>query len=181
MLQFSITLKIDGKYLVNFSVRADGSSRFGSDRKWGYFPAVGAAWRLKQENFLKDVGLISDLKLRASYGIVGNQNGIGNFAAQGLWTGGAPYQGSPGIAPQQLANPDLKWERTNQFNVGLDASLFNSKVSFEINYYTKYTRDGLLQLALPSTTGFGNYWSNAAEISNNGRYLCRFAKKNRNR
>ncbi len=158
----------DGKYLFNFSVRADGSSRFGSDRKWGYFPAVGAAWRLKQENFLKDVGLISDLKLRASYGIVGNQNGIGNFAAQGLWTGGAPYQGSPGIAPQQLANPDLKWERTNQFNVGLDASLFNSKVSFELNYYTKYTRDGLLQLALPSTTGFANYWSNAAEISNKG-------------
>ncbi len=158
----------DNKYLFNVSVRADGSSRFGSDRKWGYFPAVGAAWRVKQESFLRDVAVLSDLKLKASYGIVGNQNGIGNFAAQGLWTGGASYQGSAGIAPQQLANPDLKWERTNQFNVGVDAALWNGRVAFELNYYTKYTRDGLLQLALPSTTGFANYWSNAAEISNKG-------------
>jgi TonB-dependent starch-binding outer membrane protein SusC len=158
----------DGKYLVNFSLRADGSSRFGADRKWGYFPAIGAAWRIKQEEFLKNVSVLNDLKIRTSYGIVGNQNGIGNFAAQGLWTGGASYQNNPGIAPQQLANPDLKWERTNQFNIGIDASLFNSRVGFELNYYTKYTRDGLLQLALPSTTGFANYWSNAAEISNKG-------------
>lgn len=157
-----------GKYLFNVSLRADGSSRFGAERKWGYFPAVGAAWRIKQEDFLRNNEIISDLKLRASYGIVGNQNGIGNFAAQGLWSGGASYQGSPGIAPQQLANPDLKWERTNQFNIGLDASLFNGRIAFELNYYEKYTRDGLLQLALPSTTGFANYWSNAAEISNKG-------------
>jgi TonB-linked SusC/RagA family outer membrane protein len=157
-----------GKYLFNVSLRADGSSRFGAERKWGYFPAVGAAWRIKQEDFLRNIDIISDLKLRASYGIVGNQNGIGNFAAQGLWSGGSSYQGSPGIAPQQLANPDLKWERTNQFNVGLDASLFNGRIAFELNYYQKYTRDGLLQLALPSTTGFANYWSNAAEISNKG-------------
>ncbi|NBA88992.1 SusC/RagA family TonB-linked outer membrane protein [Emticicia sp. CRIBPO] len=158
----------NSKYLVDFSLRADGSSRFGADRKWGYFPAVGGAWRIKQEDFLKDVKFISDLKLRASYGIVGNQNGIGNFAAQGLWTGGAPYQGNPGIAPQQLANPDLRWEKTNQFNIGIDAAVLEGKLSFELNYYNKYTRDGLLQLALPSTTGFANYWSNAAEISNKG-------------
>lgn len=158
----------NSKYLVDFSLRADGSSRFGADRKWGYFPAVGGAWRIKQEDFLKDVKFISDLKLRASYGIVGNQNGIGNFAAQGLWTGGAPYQGNPGIAPQQLANPDLRWEKTNQFNIGIDAAVLEGKLAFELNYYNKYTRDGLLQLALPSTTGFANYWSNAAEISNKG-------------
>jgi TonB-linked SusC/RagA family outer membrane protein len=158
----------NSKYLVDFSLRADGSSRFGADRKWGYFPAVGGAWRIKQEDFLKDVKFITDLKLRASYGIVGNQNGIGNFAAQGLWTGGAPYQGNPGIAPQQLANPDLRWEKTNQFNIGIDAAVLEGKLSFELNYYNKYTRDGLLQPALPSTTGFANYWSNAAEISNKG-------------
>ncbi len=158
----------DGKYLFDVSLRADGSSRFGKDRKWGYFPAAGAAWRIKQEDFLKDNTFINDLKIRTSYGIVGNQNGIGNFAALGLWTGGAPYQGNPGIAPQQLANPDLRWERTNQFNVGLDVSLLDGRIAFDLNYYNKYTRDGLLQLALPSTTGFGNYWSNAAEISNKG-------------
>ena len=157
-----------GKYLIDASVRADGSSRFGSSRKWGYFPSVGAAWRIKQEDFLRNNRIISDLKLRASVGVTGNQNGIGNFAAQGLWTGGTGYQGNPGIAPQQLGNPDLQWERTRQTNVGLDVSLFNDRVGLEVNVYSKYTTNGLLQLALPGTTGFSSYWSNAAEISNKG-------------
>ncbi|MBC8152461.1 MAG: TonB-dependent receptor, partial [Bacteroidetes bacterium] len=157
-----------GKYLIDASLRADGSSRFGSSRKWGYFPAVGAAWRIKQEGFLRDNRIISDLKLRGSWGVTGNQNGIGNFAAQGLWTGGTGYQGSPGISPQQLGNPDLQWERTRQLNAGLDVSLFNDRVGLEVNVYNKYTTNGLLQLALPGTTGFSSYWSNAAEISNNG-------------
>jgi len=157
-----------GRYLVDFSVRADASSRFGEDNKWGYFPAVGAAWRVKQESFLKDVRVISDLKLRTSYGITGNQNGIGDFAARGLWAGGSSYEGLPGTAPQQLANPDLKWEKTSQFNVGLDLGLFEGRVSLELNAYRKYTSDGLLTLALPGTSGFNTYWSNAAEISNKG-------------
>ncbi|QIP17008.1 TonB-dependent receptor [Spirosoma aureum] len=157
-----------GKYLIDASVRADGSSRFGSSRKWGYFPSVGVAWRIKQEEFLRDATFISDLKFRASWGVTGNQNGIGNFAAQGLWTGGTGYQGSPGISPQQLGNPDLQWERTRQINAGLDVSLFNDRVGFEFNVYDKYTSNGLLQIALAGTTGFSNYWSNAAEISNKG-------------
>ncbi|QHV99479.1 SusC/RagA family TonB-linked outer membrane protein [Spirosoma endbachense] len=157
-----------GKYLIDASVRADGSSRFGSSRKWGYFPSVGVAWRIKQEEFLRDATFISDLKFRASWGVTGNQNGIGNFAAQGLWTGGTGYQGSPGISPQQLGNPDLQWERTRQINAGLDVSLFNDRVGFEFNVYDKYTSNGLLQIALPGATGFSNYWSNAAEISNKG-------------
>lgn len=157
-----------GKYLVDASLRADGSSRFGSARKWGYFPSVGAAWRIKQEDFLRNNTAISDLKLRASWGVTGNQNGIGNFAAQGLWTGGTGYQGNPGIAPQQLGNPDLQWERTRQISLGLDVSLLNDRISLEANVYDKYTTNGLMQVALPGTTGFSNYWSNAAEISNKG-------------
>ncbi|GAB4035968.1 SusC/RagA family TonB-linked outer membrane protein [Spirosoma gilvum] len=157
-----------GRYLVDASLRADGSSRFGSSRKWGYFPSVGVAWRVKQEAFLQDVTAISDLKLRASWGVTGNQNGIGNFAAQGLWTGGTGYQGSPGIAPQQLGNPDLQWERTRQISAGLDVSLFTDRVGLELNVYDKYTTNGLFQIALAGTTGFSNYWSNAAEISNKG-------------
>jgi TonB-linked SusC/RagA family outer membrane protein len=156
------------KYLIDFSLRADASSRFGTENKWGYFPAVGAAWRIKEEAFLKDVSFIHDLKLRASYGITGNQNGIGDFAALGLWTGNAPYEGSPGTAPQQLSNPALKWEKTKQFNIGLDLALFDGRLTFDANYYDKYTTDGLLQLALAGTSGFSNYWSNAAEISNRG-------------
>ncbi|WP_019991319.1 SusC/RagA family TonB-linked outer membrane protein [Rudanella lutea] len=157
-----------GKYLFDVSLRADGSSRFGTDRKWGYFPAIGAAWRIKQEPFLQNVSLISDLKLRGSWGVTGNQNGIGNFAAQGLWTGGTGYQGNPGISPQQLGNPDLQWERTGQSSLGLDLGLLNERVRFELNLYRKLTTNGLIQLALPATTGFSQYWSNAAEISNRG-------------
>ncbi len=158
----------EGKYLIDFIIRADGSSRFGENNRWGYFPSVGAAWRLKNENFLKDVAFISDFKIKSSYGITGNQNGIGDFATLGLWSGGSSYQDNPGIAPQQLANPDLKWERTKQFNIGTDLSLFNDRLAIEFNYYNKYTDNGLLQLALPGTTGFATYTSNAAEISNKG-------------
>ena len=158
----------DGKYLFDLIIRADGSSRFGDNNRWGYFPSAGAAWRLKKENFLKDVAFISDFKIRTSYGITGNQNGLGDFATLGLWNGGSSYQDNPGIAPQQLANPDLKWERTKQFNIGTDLSLFNDRIGIEFNYYRKYTDNGLLQVALPATTGFGTYTSNAAEISNKG-------------
>ncbi|MCR5889482.1 TonB-dependent receptor [Hymenobacter sp. J193] len=158
----------DDRYLLNVSFRADGSSRFGKDNQWGYFPSVGAAWRIKQESFLQDVAFLSDLKLRASYGITGNQNGIGNFAARGLWAGGANYLGSAGIAPQQLANADLKWEQTSQANVGLDVAFFEGRVGLEVNAYYKYTKNGLIQLAEPATTGFGGYWANAVEVSNKG-------------
>ncbi|WP_188928889.1 SusC/RagA family TonB-linked outer membrane protein [Dyadobacter endophyticus] len=157
-----------GKYLLDFSIRADGSSSFGADRKWGYFPSVGGGWRVKQEDFLKNVAVISDLKIRASYGVTGNQNGLGSFAALGLWNSGAPYQGNPGIAPQQLANPDLQWERINQLNAGADIAFFGDRLGVEFNVYRKYTSNGLLSLTLPATTGFANYRSNTAEISNKG-------------
>jgi hypothetical protein len=85
-----------------------------------------------------------------------------------LWSGAAPYQGVAGLSPQQLANSELKWERTSQFNVGLDLAVLDNRISLEANYYQKYTRDGLIQVALAATTGFENYWSNAAEISNKG-------------
>lgn len=157
-----------GKYLVDFSVRADASSRFGKDHKWGYFPAVGIAWKADQEQFLKGIEQISTLKLRASYGTTGNQNGIGDFAARGLWSGGTPYQGSAGTAPQQLSNKDLRWEKTTQANVGVDLGLFSDRLNVEFNVYHKYTRDGLLLVSQPATSGFNSYWSNAAEISNRG-------------
>ncbi len=163
-----IDYNFSGKYLLEASLRADASSRFGENNRWGYFPSIGGAWRIKGENFLKDVAFISDLKLKGSYGVTGNQNGIGSFASLGLWSGGSSYQDSPGIAPQQLANPDLKWERTNQYNAGIDISLFSERLNLEFNAYHKQTVNGLLRLTLPATTGFGSYMSNAAEISNKG-------------
>jgi TonB-linked SusC/RagA family outer membrane protein len=161
------------KYYLELSGRADGSSKFGANNKWGYFPSVGVSWRAKEESFLKKVDFISDLKLRASYGITGNQNGISNYAAQGLWSGGYGYpDGStgdqPGTAPLQLGNPNLKWERTSQSNLGLDLGLFNGRISVDFNVYYKYTSNVLLQLPVPGITGFSNYYSNAGEISNKG-------------
>lgn len=161
------------KYYIELAARADGSSRFGENSRWGYFPSVGVSWRAKEESFLKDVDAINDLKLRASYGLTGNQS-IGDFAARGLWSGGAGYPDvvgggdKSGTLPQQLANRDLKWERTQQINVGLDASLLRDRLNVELNFYRKYTKDALLQLPLPNTTGFGSYYSNAGIISNKG-------------
>jgi TonB-linked SusC/RagA family outer membrane protein len=163
-----VDYNFDDRYLLNVSFRADGSSRFGAANQWGYFPTLGAAWRLKQERFLQEVRWLSDLKLRASYGLTGNQNGIGNFAARGLWSGGTNYLGGAGIAPQQLGNENLKWEQTSQANVGLDLGFFDNRVSVEFNAYYKYTKNGLIQLTEPATTGFSSYWSNAVEISNKG-------------
>src|SRR5690606_32029503 len=103
------------KYILDASIRADGSSRFGKENKWAYFPSIGGAWRISQESFLADIQWLSDLKLKASYGITGNQNGINDFASRGLWSGGHNYLSASGIFPSQLANPNLKWETTSQF------------------------------------------------------------------
>jgi TonB-linked SusC/RagA family outer membrane protein len=161
------------KYFLELSGRADGSSKFGVNNKWGYFPSVGAAWRLKDEPFLKEVQWISDLKLRGSYGITGNQNGINNFAAQGLWSGGYAYPDNasgaqPGTAPLQLANANLKWERTAQSDIGLDLGLFADRIKVEANLYDKRTSNVLLQLPIPAISGFSTYNSNAGVISNKG-------------
>jgi len=163
-----------GKYSIEGSIRMDGSSRFGANNKWGYFPSLGAAWRIKEEGFLKNVNAVSELKLRGSFGLTGNQNGIQDFAAQGLWTGGLGYadnEGSgykAGTAPQQLANPNLKWEKTRQVNVGVDLGLLENKINIEFNYYNKYTTDALLQLPVAGITGFNTFTSNAGEVSNKG-------------
>ncbi len=162
------------RYFLELSGRADGSSKFGVNNQWGYFPSIGAAWRLKDESFLKDVQAISDLKLRASYGVTGNQNGINNFAAQGLWSGGYAYPDNsagaePGTAPLQLANANLKWERTAQSDIGLDLGLLQDRIKVEANVYDKRTTNVLLQLpAIPAVSGFSSYYSNAGVIGNKG-------------
>ena len=162
-----------GKYFLELSGRADGSSKFGVNNQWGYFPSVGASWKLKEEGFLKNSNTISDLKLRASYGVTGNQNGINDFAAQGLWSGGYAYPDNasgnqPGTAPYQLANANLKWERTAQADIGLDLGLLQDRITVDANVYDKRTTNVLVQLPIPAITGFSNYNSNAGVISNKG-------------
>lgn len=169
-----INYSYNRKYFVEFSLRADASSRFAKDKRWGYFPSIGAAWNIKQENFLASAGALSTLKLKGSAGITGNQNGINDFASKGLWTAGYGYSDTtgaaeqPGTAPYQLANPDLRWEKTSQINGGLDIGLFKDKVSIELNYYYKYTNDVLLKVPVPATMGFGYYYANYGAVSNKG-------------
>lgn len=154
------------KYLATVNVRQDASSRFGRANQWGTFPSVALGWVLSEESFY-NVSFLNTLKLRASYGLTGNQAGIGDFQSLGLWEGGA-YANTPGIIPIQLANPDLKWETTTQTDIGIDMELFESVLSITADYYYKRTEDLLLAVPVPRTSGFNSLVQNFGELENEG-------------
>lgn len=158
--------KFKEKYLLTLSARVDGSSRFGENNRYGFFPAVSGGWILSQEDFLQDASAISFLKIRASYGITGNAE-IGNFPALGLYEGTA-YAGTSSIQPTQTPNPDLKWETTSQINMGLDFGLFDDRITGEVDYYIKNTDDLLLDVNVPATTGFLTQTRNVGKMENKG-------------
>jgi TonB-linked SusC/RagA family outer membrane protein len=160
-------LKYNNRYLLSFSVRRDGSSRFGSNSRYGYFPAASAGWVLTEEGFLKGVKALSFLKLRASFGRVGNAE-IGDFPQLGLFAGDGGYAGTAGQRPTQLGNPDLKWETTDQVDVGFDFGFFNNRLSGEIDYYEKNTSGLLLNVNVPATTGFTSQVRNVGKLQNKG-------------
>lgn len=155
------------RYALEFNLRADASSRFGASNRWGYFPSFGASWRISKEKFLHNAKWLSDLKLKASLGWTGNQE-IDDFASLGLWSGGGAYNGQSGLVQTQLANPDLKWETTRQFNIGFEASLLNERITLGFDYYSKYTTDLLLESTIPGKTGFSSIYNNIGEMSNRG-------------
>lgn len=155
------------RYSVDFTMRADGSSRVSSGNRWGYFPAMGASWNVMNEKFISRNKTLSDLRIKGSWGLVGNE-AIDDFAALGLWAGGADYAGEAGVAPYQLPNLNLKWETTRQWNVGLLLGLLADRVTVELDYYDKYTRDLLLDEPLPGKTGLGSIIRNSGEVSNKG-------------
>ncbi len=159
--------KFADRYLLGVSARVDGSSRFGLDSRYGFFPAVSAGWVLTEENFLKNINGISFLKLRASYGRTGNAE-IDNFPQLGLFTGDAGYAGIPGQRPSQLANPNLKWETTDQADIGLDFGFLNNRINGEIDYYNKQTTGLLLNVNVPGTTGFATQFRNVGALENKG-------------
>lgn len=156
------------KYVVTATFRADGSSKFGKNKRYGYFPSVSVGWKVNNESFLSGVEQINDLKIRASYGITGNQAGISNFASRGLAGGGFNYNGQPGVSPTSLPNPDLKWEETAEMNIGLDFALFNNFVSGTFDLYNKKTNDLLLNRPLPASSGFAGIDQNVGEMTNKG-------------
>jgi TonB-linked SusC/RagA family outer membrane protein len=153
------------KFLFTLSGRVDGSSRFGENRRYGFFPAVSAGYIIT-EDFFNDTDLISFLKLRASYGLTGNA-AIGNFDHLGLF-GVGTYNNQPGLFPTRIANPDLGWERTNQFDVGIDFGFFNNRFTGEIDFYDKRTSDLLLNVPVPGTSGFEIQRQNIGAIRNYG-------------
>ena len=155
------------KYIFTLTARADGSSKFGSNNKYGYFPAGSFAWRLSEEPFMKKITWINELKIRVIYGLTGN-DGIGDFASLGLYGAGYNYGGGSGIAPTQLPNPDLKWESTTQTGLGFDLALFKSRITLNFDLYYNHTKDLLLERPIPSSSGFYSISSNIGQLENKG-------------
>jgi TonB-linked SusC/RagA family outer membrane protein len=173
-----INYSLLNRYLLTFTYRADGSSVFGADNKWGYFPSGSVAWRISEEPFLQGATALSDLKLRFSYGETGNQ-GISPYqslarlySSPGDWGPDYPYNGiSPtntGFAIGGLANPNLKWETTAQTNIGLDLMLWSGRLSATIDVYKKKTTDLLMDRSLPGYIGVGSVLDNVGSIENKG-------------
>lgn len=154
------------KYLVGLSARLDASTNFGENNKNGFFPSISAGWRLSEESFLEGVSQISQLKLRASYGLLGNDN-IRSFQYAELY-GTGTYNGEPAIFPNNMPNPNLKWETTAQLDIGIDAGFLNDRYTLTLDVYRKLTTDLLLSRALPPTSGFSSIVENVGEMENKG-------------
>ncbi|RYF71031.1 MAG: TonB-dependent receptor, partial [Cytophagaceae bacterium] len=162
-----LTYNYKGKYLFTAAVRTDGSSRFGANNQFGTFPSASVGWVVSDENFLKPIQQVSFAKVRASYGVIGNNN-IGNYTQYALVnnTTNAVFGSNvaTGAVVSSLANPNLGWETTRQFDVGLDLGLFNDRVQFVYDFYTKRTTNLLYAVQIPQESGFTNYNDNIGEI-----------------
>lgn len=162
-----------GKYLLLLNARYDGSSRFGKENRYGFFPSGSIGWRVSEESFLESADYLDDLKVRVSYGVTGNQE-IANYASRGIMsvgTGtnrGSNYNGVTGGVISSLPSPELKWEETTQFNVGTDVSLFNERLNFTADYYIKTTDNLLFEVPLPATRGIGSKLENIGKMENRG-------------
>jgi len=158
---------INDRYLISLSGRVDGSSRFGADNRYGFFPAGSIGWIVTEESFAENfLEYVPFFKIRASYGLTGNA-GIGNFGSLGLW-GGTSYGNQSGIAPSQIPNTNLTWETTKQFDIGFDFGLLNNRITGEFDYYVKETEDLLLSVQIPSTSGFSTSLQNVGNLENKG-------------
>ena len=171
-----IAYDYESKYLVSANIRADGSSKFAPGKRWGVFPSLSVGWRISGESFMeKTANVISDLKLRAGWGLNGNQEGIGNYSWRAQYTAGrvppTTDNSLPGLSLylNTPGNRELTWEKTTQTNVGVDLSMFNSRLTFTIDAYYKYTKDLLLTVYLPSYANIpGGIARNDAEMKNKG-------------
>ncbi|MBK0383576.1 TonB-dependent receptor [Pedobacter sp. SD-b] len=156
------------KYIFSGVLRADASSRFGSNNRTAYFPSISGAWRFTKENYFKNKSKwLSDGKLRVGYGITGNQN-IGNYSSQGIYAKAGTYGLDYGITNTTLPNKDLKWERTKQFDTGVDLSFLESRINLTADFYIKNSYDLLFNVQIPSQTGYGSIPYNFGSLTNKG-------------
>lgn len=156
-----------GRYLAEVNLRADGSSRFGKDNRFGYFPSASVGWRFSDEGFFKNLKAVNDAKLRLSVGQTGNE-AIGNYTSQGQFSVGTNYLENAGAAPAVTPNSELTWETTTQYDAGLDISLWKNRVVINADVYLKKTTDLLYNVPVPRTTGFGYVTQNIGGIENKG-------------
>ena len=158
------------KYLVTATVRSDGSSRFGSNNRWGIFPSLALGWRISNENFLKDVPWLNELKVRASYGFTGNFN-IGNYSyMSNIGTNDYVFNGTlaSGRVMNTLGNPNLGWEKMRELNTGIDFVGFDNRLTFSVDYYHRNTQDLLLNVEIPESSGFSTVTENRGDVLNQG-------------
>jgi TonB-dependent starch-binding outer membrane protein SusC len=155
------------RYLMSLTARADGSSRFGRNYRYGFFPSVQLGWNVKEESFMQGIETLSYLKLRASHGMTGNDQ-ISNFASRGLYGSGAVYGGVAGITPSQFENPELRWEKNVTTNLGLDYGIFNDRITGTVEVYQRLSQDLLLQQPVSWTSGYSSFDSNVGELRNRG-------------
>lgn len=160
----------DNRYLVTFSLRRDGSSKFGSNKRWGLFPAVSAAYRISNESFWPENFVVNSMKLRGSWGANGN-NRIDSGSAVGQM-GSSNYSLNNslvnGFAPTSIDNPDLTWEKVYSWDIGMDFSLFKNRISVSLDYYQKKTKDLLYEMVVPAVSGYSTMWDNVGEVQNKG-------------
>ncbi|MFN9777121.1 MAG: SusC/RagA family TonB-linked outer membrane protein [Candidatus Kapaibacterium sp.] len=162
-----VNYKFLNRYLFTATIRSDASSRFGDNQRWGTFPSASAAWIFSNEDFMKDNGILTFGKIRASYGISGNA-AIGDFTWQGTYSAGSDYNGQPGTRPSQLPNADLTWETSQQTDIALDFGLLNDRITGSVNYYHRLSKDMLLNERVPASSGLQTVIRNVGEMSNSG-------------
>ena len=159
----------DQKYLVSITGRYDGASNLGQNHKWGFFPGVSLGWNVHREDFFELISpVVSQLKLRGSYGVNGNISGLSDFHAQGAYSVGNRYLGESAIENTVLANSDLRWEQSKTFDVGVDLGLFDNRISVLFDYYNRTTDDLITSLTLPPSTGFSSITTNLGSLQNRG-------------
>jgi TonB-linked SusC/RagA family outer membrane protein len=164
-----VNYNFKGKYLFSGSMRADGSSRFGANNKFGYFPAGSVGWILTEEDFLKNNSTLSFLKVKASFGYTGNAE-IGDLVQWGTTdvNSGIVYNNDTIIYRTNLSNPDITWERTFSYDLGIEFGLLRDRIYGEVTYYNKTTRDMLLQVKTPISSGWGLVYDNVGSMENKG-------------